>query len=334
MNNSAMDWSTPHLGAPPIERLPDQLVSKLQHHGTLILATVTICFFFAREFVAGWLIPRYYPASISALDSYRYRNFVNHHVSAIAKFILICLGALTIHGILIGAPFGTPVVNGGSVSLGDISFMGLNIFVGMYLTELLYQKLLRSNPIIAVHHVGVVFMSAMAITINQNWEQEPNTSAYFGLLAFYAYFDMFAGFLTHPAVIIERTLPRNHKLNMRMFLVCCVIAVSRTLCETITVLRFFAMNWDKWTVSVKIVTPIFHCIFAAAQIRGSHRLWTIYKHHRMELKKVGNPDVENSTKNDKRRIYIISLNGKLPQDNDATERLLTKFKMFLITKTT
>jgi hypothetical protein len=39
----------------------------------------------------------------------------------------------------------------------------------------------------------------------------------------------------------------------------------------------FGSLWDRWTIAFKIVTPLLHVAFSAAQMHGSYVFWTMYR---------------------------------------------------------
>lgn len=56
---------------------------------------------------------------------------------------------------------------------------------------------------------------------------------------------------------------------------CCTEAFG-TVIETIVVMTIFGSLWSHWTIELKIVTPILHVMFSAAQLWGAKNFWEMY----------------------------------------------------------
>lgn len=56
-----------------------------------------------------------------------------------------------------------------------------------------------------------------------------------------------------------------------------------TVAETIMVFVLFGESWSRWELSFKIVTPILHVVFMAAQLHGSRILLSMWRKERRKL---------------------------------------------------
>lgn len=65
----------------------------------------------------------------------------------------------------------------------------------------------------------------------------------------------------------------------KVFGLACLLTLMGTLWETVVTMYLFGSLWDRWTIAFKIVTPLLHMAFSAAQLHGS---WIFYKMWRKE----------------------------------------------------
>lgn len=75
-------------------------------------------------------------------------------------------------------------------------------------------------------------------------------------------------------MIVYRVYNDDHKLLYRIFYGTMILELVGTTVETIVVMWLFGSLWDKWSRSLKIVTPFLHLLFSAAQLWGA---WIFYK---------------------------------------------------------
>ena len=87
-------------------------------------------------------------------------------------------------------------------------------------------------------------------------------------------FDVIAEFWPHIAIILYRVYPNDHDFLRKVFLSAGIITFVGTIFETIVVMWLWGTLWDRWTLPFRIVTPILHVVFSAAQIWGA---WNFYK---------------------------------------------------------
>jgi hypothetical protein len=56
-----------------------------------------------------------------------------------------------------------------------------------------------------------------------------------------------------------------------------------TVAETIMVFILFGESWSRWELSFKVVTPILHIVFTAAQLHGSRILLSMWRKEKRKL---------------------------------------------------
>lgn len=90
-------------------------------------------------------------------------------------------------------------------------------------------------------------------------------------------FDIVSEFLPHVAIILYRVYPHRQRFLGRVFLISCATTAIGTLCETIVTMWLFGSLWSRWNLAFKVVTPLLHVAFSAAQIHGSLVFWRMYR---------------------------------------------------------
>lgn len=83
-------------------------------------------------------------------------------------------------------------------------------------------------------------------------------------------FDIIAEFLPHLTLILYRLNPDRPHFLIKIFRLACLTELAGTISETAVTMWLFGSLWDRWTLPFKIVTPLLHCLFAAAQLWGAY----------------------------------------------------------------
>ena len=108
-------------GRPHVTMLINTEISKLAPYAGLILVISLVIFFLVRYYIfEQWLMPKMYGTIYSRLNSNQRRGFVNHHVAAIAKVLMLVVGAYPFFAIVAStATMHTPYAGSKHVTLGD-----------------------------------------------------------------------------------------------------------------------------------------------------------------------------------------------------------------------
>jgi len=268
------DIDKPH--PPHLASLRNGLVSKLAQFSGLILTIVMVVFFFARYYLLeGFILPRIYGHIYKNLNETNRRGFVNHHLAGAAKIFLCFFTAYPFMSVAFGnANFDTPLHAHSAVTMGDAMIVSSQIFVGMYMTELLFRS--KLSPVAVGHHVGAIVITQAAIAISLNAVHERDATIEFILCFFWGAFDILAEFWPHVAIILYRVHITKHAFLIKIFRAAFFSTLVGTTVETIVVMWLFGSLWSKWTIGFKVATPILHIIFTAAQVWGSvvfYRMW-------------------------------------------------------------
>ena len=95
------------------------------------------------------------------------------------------------------------------------------------------------------------------------------------------------------AIILYRVFPNRHRFLKRLFLLSCITTALGTTCETIVIFFLFGSLWDRWQIAFKVVTPLLHIAFSAAQVHGSVVFWKMYKRQQRLEEETAGFDVES-----------------------------------------
>ncbi|KAF2467497.1 uncharacterized protein BDR25DRAFT_327349 [Lindgomyces ingoldianus] len=263
--------------------LRNELVSKLAPFSGLILTIILVIFFLIRYYLfETLLLPYFYPRTFALLNERNRRGFVNHHLAGAAKILLFIWTAYPFCAVAFGsATFNTPLHKGSFVTMGDAMLVASHIFVAMYLVELLYRSQLS---IVAVfHHVGACVIAESAVAISLNSVREKDATIEFVLCFFWGAFDVIAEFWPHVTIILYRIYPTSHFFLSKIFRAAFFSTLCGTIIETIVVMWLFGSLWERWTIPFKVVTPMLHVVFSAAQVWGSWNFWKMWQREKKTL---------------------------------------------------
>ncbi|KYK58887.1 hypothetical protein DCS_00014 [Drechmeria coniospora] len=271
-------------------RLPNELVSRLQLFAGLILTVVACVLAVIRFYVLDLVIPKVYSArTLEPLNDGQRRGFVNHHVAAGTKIFLIIITCYPLLAVLSGgATPQTPFAPGMRTTLGDVLVVSAQVFTAMYIFELFYRE--KISPIGCAHHVGAIVIAQTALAMNVNFDKEPD-SIYELLLCFiwgtdhpsspaFRAFDVVAELWPHVAMIVYRIHTPKHLLLARTFYATMALELVGTTVETAVVMWIFGSLWDRWSLSLKIATPILHTLFSAAQLWSARIFYKLAREQR------------------------------------------------------
>jgi hypothetical protein len=104
-------------------------------------------------------------------------------------------------------------------------------------------------------------------------------------------FDVLAEFWPHIAIILYRNYPDSHAFLSKVFFAAMIVTFSGTLIETVVVMYFWGWAWDRWTLPFRILTPMLHTVFSAAQLWGAWNFKKMWMKQKM-LAKLENEGVE------------------------------------------
>ncbi|KAJ7587398.1 hypothetical protein C8J56DRAFT_1081601 [Mycena floridula] len=273
-----------------LEQIPLKLISGLVRYSAIIFGSFIIVFFLLKHYVLEpFLLPRVYGDKFAKLSMVNKRTFVNHHLAGSAKIVILIVAAHPFVSVFFFDKFLTdPFVSGSRATMGDVLVVVGQLLTAMYAFELIYR--LKISPISIAHHIGTIIIGQTAMVLSLN-PKEVDAVLEFLLCLVWGVFDIISEFYPHVAIVLYRLYPNNHKFLRKVFRVACFSTLFGTLSETIMIFVLFGSLWQKWTIEFKILTPILHCVFTAAQLHGSRVFWKMYKKEDVLYKQTG--DREN-----------------------------------------
>lgn len=78
-------------------------------------------------------------------------------------------------------------------------------------------------------------------------------------------------------MIIYRDPDVTQKTLLRSFSVAFWCSLIGTVAETATIFGLYGALWSKWTITMKVLIPVLHCIFTAAQLWGEYCTWGLWQ---------------------------------------------------------
>jgi hypothetical protein len=182
---------------PHISDLPNEPVSFLAAYAGIILTCILIILFLARHYLLeAWLLPRCYKETYRRLlqDERQRRGFVNHHLAGFIKVVLLLVTAYPYIDVTFGsATLHTPMAPGSRVTMGDFLIVVSELFIAMYVFELLYRSEL--SPVAVLHHIGAVVIAQSAIALSLQWGKEVDATVEFVLCLTWGMYDFFIRFI-------------------------------------------------------------------------------------------------------------------------------------------
>lgn len=150
-------------------------ISHLTPYAGLILTITTVTVALFRFYLLQNLIlPRAYsPKTHGKMSSPQRRSFINHHMAAALKIVLLTTAIYPLFATLSGKALpSSPLSPGSKAAAGDMLIISTQIFTAMYLFELFFRD--EISPISCAHHVGaiVIVQSAVAMSFDAKHERD------------------------------------------------------------------------------------------------------------------------------------------------------------------
>jgi hypothetical protein len=107
-------------GRPKVTMVVNEEISMLAPLAGLILTISLVIIFLVRYYIfEGFLLKRFYGDTFTKLDDNRRRGFINHHVAATAKIVMLLSAAYPFFSVVAGASLHHPFAGSKVVTLGD-----------------------------------------------------------------------------------------------------------------------------------------------------------------------------------------------------------------------
>ncbi|KAJ5305965.1 hypothetical protein N7508_004980 [Penicillium antarcticum] len=286
-------------------------ISILAPFSALIISITLVIFFLMRFYILeNFLIRRAYGSIYTEMSELNRRGFINHHIAGFTKIIIFIVAAYPFICITFGkATFQTAYAPGSGVTLGDILVVVAQMLIAMYIFELIYR--VQLSPVAVMHHIGTILIGQTAVAISLRSVREPDADIEFVLCTVWGAFDIISEFFPHIAIILYRVFPKRHHFLSRVFLLSCFSTAFGTLSETVVTMWLFGSLWSRWRLAFKVVTPLLHIAFSAAQIHGSLVFWRMYRRQQRCMKDRANEREEEQVLDAKLFEAVKPCDGRL-----------------------
>ena len=165
----------------PFAHLPNEEISILTgYSGLLLTISMVIIFLIKHYLLEAFLFPRFYRRVYNSMDDGLKRGFLNHHIAAGTKLVLLIVGAKPWLDVLFRrATLTTPMGRGEHPTMGDILIVLTQLYVAMYLFELFFRRTL--SYVAVLHHVGAVVIAETAVVLSLDLAHERDATVEFVL---------------------------------------------------------------------------------------------------------------------------------------------------------
>ncbi|KAJ8114428.1 hypothetical protein OPT61_g3696 [Boeremia exigua] len=271
---------------PGFANIPNVLLSPMIRQSGLVFAILLILFFFCRQYVFEAALDRglIYKRTWPTLNARQKRGFVNHHLSFVAKTFVLLFAIYPFFAVATGhADFHTPMFGHGvgfshrsdGFTMGDALYLAIMVVSVMYAHELAYRE--GISPVAVAHHVGVLVMGQLTLYWSASNKHQPDAALEAVLALFWGFYDLVVEVPPHVTMIIYRNPDVATSTQLRSFCVAFWCSLIGTAAETATIFGLYGALWHKWTLTMKIMIPILHCIFTAAQLWGEKCTWDLWQ---------------------------------------------------------
>ncbi|ORY19288.1 hypothetical protein BCR34DRAFT_659893 [Clohesyomyces aquaticus] len=286
---------------PHIAELKNQNVSELAQFAGLPLTITLIVMFLIRYYACEkFLMKKLYGIIYKRLKENRDRQgFVNHHIAAFAKIIMVVSACVPYFKIMFGrSELDSPYFGSKIVTMGDVLLVVNQIFIAMLIFELIYRE--SPSYIAVAHHIGAAIIAQIAVVLSIQWRHQGDATVEFMLCLTWGAFDVLLEFYPHVSIILYRIYPTRHHFLKRVFLAACVLSLCSTVLETALVMYLFGILWHRWSLSLKVITPILHVLFTYAQLLGAKNHYEMWKRQKNIL-------LEEKTKDEEAASGVIEV---------------------------
>lgn len=190
------------------------------------------------------------------------------------------------------------------------------LIISMFVFELTYRA--RVSPVTLVHHVCACILAAWQIASAVNGvglDQEiprvlvdRSSDSQFVLISasnrrrlmtpavIYGCFEVCFEVVMHLACIAHKKYSKSRpEINWRIWAGAGIWVFIGSISEMICVAVYMRYNWYLWTLSLKILMPVLHFAFMAAQLHGARIAYTLTRKYRRlatEARSAATGDIE------------------------------------------
>jgi len=133
--------------------------------------------FFIKTYILEKLLlnTKRYKVHFERLNPSQQCTFINHHVAAGCKIVLLCSAAYPFLNVAFGhSKLQDPVAGDYRPTNGDLMIVCSQLFTAMYIFELYFRRTV--SLISAAHHIGAIVITQSAVAIALNFRQEKDAT--------------------------------------------------------------------------------------------------------------------------------------------------------------
>lgn len=247
----------------------DQTSQVLVNGFACVVGFELLYFAFVRFFLEGYFMPRAFRAAYLDLTIVNQRSFTAHVLWLTVKICLLVAAWPFVLVFFCRKGLEDPLFSGTSISSGDILSVAYFAVISMFLFEIIYR--LKISPVSLLHHTAGCALGVWQI-VEQVMHKDEETESQFRLLILYGVFEVIFETFPHFAVIFYRCQRKDSQgflKTARVWLYSGLSSLVGTTSELITMAVFMWKNWHYWGLAMRVVIPILHFAFMAAQVHGA-----------------------------------------------------------------
>lgn len=226
-------------------------------------------FAFVRFGLEGCVMPRLFREVYRDLTIVNQRSFTAHVLWLVVKLCILPAAWPFVQVFFCGHTFQDPLFRGTSISNAD--YLGVVYFavLSMFLFELIYR--LKISPVSLIHHTAGCALGVWQV-VEQRYQDDATTELQFRLLMLYGVFEVVFETFPHAAVIFYRCQPATAaglRRTARVWLASGCSSLVGTTTELVVLAMFMWRTWGLWALGMRVVLPLSHVAFMAAQVYGA-----------------------------------------------------------------
>lgn len=212
------------------------------------------------------VMPRLLGKKYTTADEAQKRTMTNHVISIIWKCSAFFGLYPFIMTVILDKPHNTYLTYG-SITYGDLLALAYMLFSAGFIFELIYRS--RISFVTALHHSVALFISTIVCwMLVTRVKGGAEGQAELHIIFTYGVFEILFETGPHVMMILYKKYRERRTMLKKGFLFVALFSFTGTLLEQAAIGYLFIHYWSVWDMSLKILTPILHCCFAAAQIHG------------------------------------------------------------------
>lgn len=249
--------------------LTDQASQVLVNGFACVVGFQLVYFAYVRFGLEGYVMPRLFRKAYVDLTIINKRSFTAHVLWLTVKISLLPAAWPFVQVFFCGKTLKNSLFSGTPISNADLLSVAYFAVISMFLFEIIYR--LKISPVSLIHHTAGCALSVWQV-VDQVMNDDMDTDSQFRLLILYGVFEVVFETFPHFAVIYYRCQSKDSKglhKTSRVWLYSGISSLVGTTSEFIVMGVFMWKNWHFWDLAMRVILPILHFAFMAAQVHGA-----------------------------------------------------------------